>query len=209
MNNTEYKSIIIFLVGKLWPLTKSIAMIWYRIVNGTIFTIHGVNLARFPKIYGTLFVRNRGHLSIGSNVTITSGLSFSPIGGNTKTVLYVLKTGSLKIGNGVGISNACLFSAVDITVEDDVLIGGGVQIYDTDFHSVKFDARMRSENDCDVKSAPVLIKKGAFIGAHSIILKGVTVGENSVIGAGSVVTRDIPSSEIWAGNPATFIKMVS
>jgi acetyltransferase-like isoleucine patch superfamily enzyme len=53
---------------------------------------------------------------------------------------------------------------------------------------------------------PVVIRDGAFIGAHTIVLKGVTIGERSVVGAGSVVTKDIPDGEIWAGNPARFIR---
>ena len=58
------------------------------------------------------------------------------------------------------------------------------------------------------KILPVTIKDNAFIGAHSIILKGVTIGEKSIIGAGSVVARDVPDGEIWAGNPAKFIKNI-
>ncbi|MEI3417887.1 MAG: DapH/DapD/GlmU-related protein [Blautia sp.] len=55
---------------------------------------------------------------------------------------------------------------------------------------------------------PVVIKNGVFIGANSIILKGVTIGEKAIIGAGSVVTRSIPDGEIWAGNPARFIRKI-
>lgn len=57
-----------------------------------------------------------------------------------------------------------------------------------------------------LKTKPVLLKRGCFIGANSIILKGCTIGENSIVGAGSVVSKDIPDNEIWAGNPARFIK---
>lgn len=57
-------------------------------------------------------------------------------------------------------------------------------------------------------TSPVVIKDGAFIGAHCIILKGVTIGENSIVGAGSVVTKSIPDGEIWAGNPVKFIRRV-
>ena len=63
--------------------------------------------------------------------------------------------------------------------------------------------------DTEVKTKPVLIKEGAFIGAHAIILKGVTIGKRSVIGAGAVVTKDVPDNQIWAGNPAGFLKNVS
>jgi acetyltransferase-like isoleucine patch superfamily enzyme len=57
-----------------------------------------------------------------------------------------------------------------------------------------------------IKKAPVHIKKGAFVGAHCLILKGVTIGENSIVGAGSVVTKDIPDHEIWGGNPARLLR---
>lgn len=60
--------------------------------------------------------------------------------------------------------------------------------------------------DVHIKSKPVVIKRGAWIGGGSIILKGVVIGEYSVIGAGSVVTRSVPAGEIWAGNPARFIR---
>ena len=60
-----------------------------------------------------------------------------------------------------------------------------------------------------MRTAPILIKEGAFIGAHAIILKGVTIGRHSVIGAGAVVTKNVPDNEVWAGNPAKFVKKLS
>ena len=61
--------------------------------------------------------------------------------------------------------------------------------------------------DINAKTAPIHIKKFAFIGGSCIILKRVTIGENAVVAAGSVVTKDIPDNEVWGGNPAKFIKM--
>lgn len=115
--------------------------------------------------------------------------------------------GAIEIGNRCRISNVSICSFMKVRIEDDVYIGGDVRIYDTDFHSLDFSNRVSSV-DNNFKSLPVLIKHGAFIGASSIILKGVTVGEYSIIGAGSVVTKNIPNGEIWAGNPAKFIKKV-
>lgn len=66
----------------------------------------------------------------------------------------------------------------------------------------------KNRPETGVKSAEVLICSGAFIGAGSVILKGVTVGKNAVIGAGSIVSKNVPSNEIWAGNPAKFIKNI-
>ena len=81
-----------------------------------------------------------------------------------------------------------------------------MKIYDTDLHSV--DAGIRSGNGdlAHKATAVVVVKDNAFIGAFSIILKGVTIGENSIIGAGSVVTKWVPDNQILAGNPAKFIR---
>ena len=62
--------------------------------------------------------------------------------------------------------------------------------------------------DTDIRTKPVHIGENVFIGGHCVILKGVTIGDGAVIGAGSVVTKSIPAGEIWAGNPAKFIRKV-
>ena len=97
-------------------------------------------------------------------------------------------------------------SDTSITIGAYSNLGGGVKVYDTDFHSL--DSQVRLNGDTDIKSRPVVIGKRVFVGGHSIILKGVTIGDDSVIGAGSVVTKNVPAGEIWAGNPARFIKKV-
>lgn len=148
---------------------------------------------------------NRNGISIGRNVRINSCISANPIGASTRTILFAKGSGKILIGNNCGISNAVIFATKSIEIGNDVLIGGGTRIYDTDFHWLDYDKRMR-EPGGDSKS--VRIKDGAFIGADCIILKGVTVGEQCVVGAGSVVTKNIPDYEIWGGNPAKFIRHV-
>lgn len=160
------------------------------------------------KLKGYLLVQGTGTTIIGNNVTIYSQYSVNPIGGD-KTTLQVMNGAQLLIGNHVGISHANICCHNNIQIDDNVLIGGGVKIYDTDFHSLEYEKRMEKP-DLNVKTSPIHIKKGAFIGAHSIILKGVTIGEKSVVGAGSVVVNNVPDGEIWGGNPAKFIrKLVS
>lgn len=112
--------------------------------------------------------------------------------------------GELLIGNNVGISNSYISAYNNIQIEDNVMIGACCKIMDTDFHPVNYTERVVYNGLA--KTAPILIKEGAFIGACSIITKGVTIGEHAVIGAGSVVTCDIPKDEVWGGNHARFIK---
>lgn len=156
-------------------------------------------------IKGKLFIM--GNIEIGRNVSINSGYKYNPIGGSDRTILFTHGNGKIIIGNNVGISNSAIVAADNITIEDNVMIGGNCKIYDTDFHSIKNEHRMQKP-DTHIKTAPVYIMEGAFIGAHSIILKGVIIGKHSVIGAGSVVTKSVPDGEIWAGNPAHFIRKV-
>ncbi|MNR14199.1 Maltose O-acetyltransferase [compost metagenome] len=88
-----------------------------------------------------------------------------------------------------------------------MFIGGSVKIWDTDFHSINPHIRTASI-DNDIRTKPVFIDDYAFIGGGSIILKGAKIGKNSIISAGSVVTKEVPSNEIWGGNPAKFIKKI-
>lgn len=148
-----------------------------------------------------------GSIKLGNNVVINSGRRFNPIGGDTYTMFRTIGAGKIVIGNNVGISNSTIVARNAVKIEDKVRIGGSCKIYDNDFHSLDIDSRL-SPNDKDILSCEVIIKEGAFIGAHSIILKGVKIGENSIIGAGSVVTKSVPDSEIWGGNPAKFIRTI-
>lgn len=153
-------------------------------------------------------VAKNGKFTIGSNFAMNNGIKGNPIGSYRRCTFFVNRNAQLTIGHHVGISQTALICNNSITIGNYVKIGGGVSIYDTDFHSLNADMR-KSENDMKNRiDKPIVIKDNVFIGAHAIILKGVTIGENSIIGAGAVVTKSIPANQIWAGNPAKFIKNV-
>ncbi|MFJ1322471.1 acyltransferase [Capnocytophaga canis] len=156
-------------------------------------------------IRGRIQIRNGGKISIGEKFSANSGEMYNPIGGDSVLRLICSRGGELRIGKGVGMSNSTIVCRQQIIIEDYVLIGGGCRIWDTNFHSLDADNRIHFGDD-DVINRPILIKKYAFIGGGSIILKGVTIGKKSIIAAGSVVTRDVPDFEVWGGNPARFIK---
>jgi acetyltransferase-like isoleucine patch superfamily enzyme len=158
---------------------------------------------------GMLCIRNSGIISIGNNVTINSAGWANPIGAGNKTFLQVFEGGYLIIGEGSGLSNCAITCASQVTIGANVLVGAGCKIYDTDFHPIEYHFRYgEKRDDCKTKNKPIMIDDGVFIGGGSYILKGTHIGENSVIGAGSVVCGDIPTNEIWAGNPARFIKKI-
>lgn len=129
------------------------------------------------------------------------------IGFNTPCV-FRAENGSIIIGDNVGMSQTTLIAkGADITIGDNVKLGGGVKVYTTDFHSLDYMKRREYDADMhDRKCAPVMIGDDCFIGAGVIILKGVHIGARTVIGAGSVVTKDIPADVIAAGNPCKVIK---
>lgn len=148
-----------------------------------------------------------GKLTIGNNVKLYSGFVDNPVGNSSINALCVGPEGNLNIKDGTGISATTIVCRKAITISENTFIGGGTNIYDNDFHSINPDIRIRG-NDDEVKSEPITIGKECFIGGHCIILKGVNIGDRSIIGAGSVVTKDVPQSQIWAGNPARFIKSI-
>ncbi|SHJ21084.1 sugar O-acetyltransferase [Bacteroides stercorirosoris] len=120
---------------------------------------------------------------------------------------------NIHIGNQVIINMNCTFlDNGAINIGDNVMIAPDVKIY-TATHSVVFSERMPVRSNpkasvCDTIACPVTIESGVWIGGGAVILPGVTVGRNSVIGAGSVVTKSIPANSIAVGNPCRVIKSI-
>lgn len=162
------------------------------------------------KWYEKMFVgHNGGRLIIGKNFNCNNTVISNTIGLIQPCVFnIVLDNSKIIIGDNVGISGSTINAASNITIEDNVAIGSGCLITDTDSHPIDYKARLADDNS-KTKTAPILIKEGAFIGARCIVMKGVTIGAYSVIGAGSVVTKSIPDKCIACGNPAKVIRMLS
>ena len=154
-----------------------------------------------------IFCSGQGVLKIGDDFVMNSGKYYNQIGRNQPCYLIVYGKGAIVIGNNVGMSSSSIVCFEGVTIGDNVKIGGGTVIYDSDFHSLDYSERIQMpEIKSNVRTKPVFIDNNVFIGAHSIILKGVRIGKNSIIGSGSVVACSIPENEIWAGNPAKYIK---
>lgn len=175
------------------------------------FKCFGVNYSDF-ETSGVPFIdvslKNASSITVGKRFRMNNGAYCNQIGfGNLKCTL-IADGGNIKIGDNVGVSQTAILAfGDDINIGDNVKIGGGVRVYTTDFHSLDYANRRNRSNDTTTcKHACVTIGNDCFIGAGSVILKGVTIGDRAIIGAGSVVTRNIPSDTIYAGNPAREIK---
>ena len=119
---------------------------------------------------------------------------------------YAVCCSKISLGNRVIIRSNCMLFAdprdggAGITIEDDVMLGSAVHIY---VHNHKFDdPTIPIIDQGHYQSKPVLLEKGSWVGACTVILPGVTIGRNAVVGAGSVVTKDVEACTIVAGNPA-------
>lgn len=178
-----------------------------------LFKINDVSFGKNLCVYNKLYLMKHidSSCSIGDNFTFTSGDNFNPLSRNVYGSIYIGSGGAiLNIGNNVGISSSCIWCSKSITIGNNVKIGSGCIILDTDSHSLDFVNRRDSSLDhMNTNRQPIVIEDDALIGTHSIILKGVTIGARSIIGAGSVVTKDIPADCVAAGNPCRVIKKIN
>lgn len=122
------------------------------------------------------------------------------VGDNTKIGAFVEIQKNARIGKNCKISSHS-FICEGVTIEDNVFVGHGVTfINDAYPRATTAEGELQSEKDWKVE--PTLVKKGASIGSGATILSNLVIGENALVGAGSVVTRDVPDNAIVAGNPA-------
>ncbi|MFH1380002.1 MAG: acyltransferase [bacterium] len=123
---------------------------------------------------------------------------------------YALSCSKISIGNRVVIRAGCMLGADmrqeggGITIEDDVMLGPSVYFFCNNHKFTDSDVPIIDQGY--VESRHITLKKGCWIGANSVILQGVTIGRNAVVGASSVVTKDVPDKVVVAGNPACIVK---
>ena len=172
-----------------------------RIVGRTAIRWSGITVGAKLSVFGApIIVRHPGsEIVLGERVMLISDSFATALGVNHPIVLRTLAAGAqIRIGNGVGISGGSICAMQRVEIGDDTLLGANVTITDTDFHSL---APATRHDSTAASKAAVRIGRSVFLGTNSIVLKGVTIGDHSVIGAGSVVSRDIPANCVAAGNP--------
>lgn len=179
------------------------------------------------KIYSNLrhFLNTYKLVHLGINSLLSCRIEIRKVGaeisvGDNCIISGVLITerenSFITIGNNVFVGGQTIFDCVEkVFVKDDVLISYGCLLADSDNHSLNYNIRKNDLLDwrngwkhdwSTTKTSPIYIEKGVWIGARSIVLKGVTIGEGAVVAAGSVVTKDVPPYTIVGGNPARVIR---
>jgi acetyltransferase-like isoleucine patch superfamily enzyme len=141
---------------------------------------------------GRAVISNGGRMTMGDRVRLVSTVA--------TLELATLPGGHLEIGNNVFINYGCsLASTNHVKIGNDCLIGSHVMIMDCDFHQVE-------DKSWDTTGVPIIIEDRVWIGNRSIVLKGVRIGHDAVVAAGSVVTHDVPPRTVVAGVPARVVR---
>jgi acetyltransferase-like isoleucine patch superfamily enzyme len=158
--------------------------------------LSGARVGRRMRIEGSIpITRNLGTMELGDDIKFR-------IEGSARTALRTGALGTLQIGDDTYINEGtCIVATKRVTIGSHCLIGDNVQIHDSDYHQL--------EQFAAVRILPITIGKNVWIGRNVIILPGVTIGEHSVIGAGSVVTRSVPERMVYAGIPAKKIREIT
>lgn len=172
-----------------------------------LFAMNGIAWGRRWRFYGVPIIQKhrRSHMTFGDGLQLRSTARSNPLGSNHPVVLVTWKAAShLEVGADFAMTGGSVCAADRIVIGSHVTVGANAVITDTDFHPVDYE--QRKSRPSGGPTATVTIEDDVFIGMNSLILKGVSIGRGSVIGAGSVVTTDVPPGVIVAGNPARVVR---
>lgn len=185
----------------------------YKWFNRLVFKSAGVKIGKHFMAYNHVSLKfyKGATCTIGDNFTLLSGDAINPLCRNINASIFIDNYANLLVGSNVGMSSPCIWCSNSIAIGNNVNIGALTTLLDTDCHSLNFQIRRRGGNHDKVatKTMPIVIEDDVMIGCDCIILKGVRIGARSIIGAGSVVTKDIPADCIAAGNPCKVIRCIN
>lgn len=146
-----------------------------------------------------------GRFEVGKNAHWVSSSRRGSIAMYSKCHFTVYGNAELRLGNHVGLNGTSITCKKGITIGDDTIIAANTIIVDSDFHT-KWPPEKRWDSDTEGQDEEVVIGKNVWIGMNCTILKGVSIGDNALIGAGSLVVDNIPANCLAVGNPAKVVK---
>lgn len=167
-------------------------------------SLHGLKWNKDWRLRGWPLIRKShgAKIEIGKRFLAVSKSRYNSWGVIQPVIIMARQPGCvIKIGNNVGLSGCTITALKQIVIGNDVLVGSSVVITDNDAHPFNPESRQCGK----IAAEPVFIHDNFFIGARSLILKGVTIGKGAVVGAGSVVAKSVPDFAIVAGNHAKII----
>lgn len=195
-------------------------------------------LNRVINIFISPIIRYKKYISIGSRSYFLNTFSLNLLENSKNkitignkciigaSIIFESENAEVQIGNNVYLGDCKIISRSKVTFGNNILVSWGVYFYDHDSHSLNYMDRqkdleqvlldfenhkgnyLKNKNWSNVNSKPIVIKDNAWIGMEATILKGVTIGEGAIVGAHSVVTKDVPPYTVVAGNPAKVIKIL-
>lgn len=199
-----------YFFSKIIRLPRKLLTLYYKFCNKVKFKLSGVTYGSGMHVVNKMYLQlsKDSTLIIGDDFEFTSGDGFNPLCRSQRGMIFLDEHATVLIGNNVGMSSPCLWAKNFIKIGDNVRIGGDCIILDNDCHSLDWAKRKETKLDTqDVNSKPIIIENDVMIGTRCIILKGVSIGARTIIAAGSVVTKNIPSDCIAGGNPCKVIKV--
>ncbi|WP_223946721.1 acyltransferase [Arthrobacter sp. NtRootA1] len=171
--------------------------------------VSGLHRARFIGV-PVVTLRSGSTINIGDNFVAVSWSRMQVIGVNHPTIIRTVQGGAeVDIGVDCGVSGATIVAARSIRIGNGCLIGANAMVVDTDFHQVHSSDRRYLPLPKPQQKHSIVIGDNVFIGANAMILKGSRIGDNSVVGAGAVVSGEFGPDSIIAGNPAASVGIVS
>lgn len=158
--------------------------------------------------YTIIFSFKNSELKVGDKTVVNSHFTSNLLGLYQRSIIIARHGGRINIGKNVGISGSTIYAMFDINIGDNCMIGANCKIIDNDFHPLDPVKRQINKIE-DIGKKQISIGRDCFIGMNSIILKGTSIGDNSIVGAGSVVSGTFGDNVVIAGNPAKVIKVIS
>lgn len=191
-NRAHYTSLIVKrIAGEFWKVLNYTSAMWWGVKLGKGCNFQGK--AHFERL-------QEGKIAIGDNCMFNSKSTSNLSGVFSPCIVSTAKKGAkISIGNNCGFSGTRVRAGLSITIGNNVRCGANSYIADTDAHSDDYRAS---------KDRPIVIGDNVWLGLNVIVLKGVHIGKNSLIGANSVVTKDIPANVVAVGNPCKVIKQL-